>query len=80
MCTEVSIDALSLLFTLESFAKVLAGVSVLCDWILATLPIVFLWNLQMKVRVKVGICALMGMGYLYDHLRGPKNVALLTMI
>ncbi|KAF6224620.1 hypothetical protein HO173_012963 [Letharia columbiana] len=37
--------------------------SVLCDWILATLPIVFMWNLQMRVRVKVGICALMGMGY-----------------
>lgn len=59
-------------FPLELFAKALSGASALCDWILATLPIVFLWNLQMKVRVKVGICALMGMGYLYDRLRGPS--------
>ena len=52
------------LFTSDLFTKVLPGASVLLDWILATLPIVFMWNLQMRVRVKVGICALMGMGYL----------------
>lgn len=37
--------------------------SVLCDWVLATLPIVFMWNIQMRIRVKVGICVLMGLGY-----------------
>ena len=60
-------------FTLDFSAKASpSAASVTCDWILATLPIVFLWNLQMKVRVKMGICALMGMGYLYDPLRGPS--------
>lgn len=42
----------------------LVGASVLSDWILASLPIVFMWNLQMTIRNKVGICILMGMGYL----------------
>ena len=37
--------------------------SALCDWILASLPIVFMWNIQMRVRIKVGICLLMGLGY-----------------
>lgn len=37
--------------------------SVLCDWILATMPIVFMWNIRMRIRVKVGICLLMGLGY-----------------
>lgn len=39
------------------------AVSTLCDWTLATLPIVFMWNVQMEARVKVGVCVLMGMGY-----------------
>lgn len=39
------------------------GASVLCDWILATLPIVFMWNVQMRFTVKIGICILMGLGY-----------------
>ncbi|KAL9062887.1 MAG: hypothetical protein Q9161_009711 [Pseudevernia consocians] len=39
------------------------AVSTLCDWTLATLPIVFLWSLQMRIKVKIGICVLMGMGY-----------------
>ena len=38
-------------------------VSVLGDWVLATLPIVFLWNVQMSSRIKAGICCLMGMGF-----------------
>lgn len=58
-------------FTFESFAETLPAASVFCDWTLATLPIVFMWNVQMRVRVKVGICVLMGLGYLYDRLRGP---------
>lgn len=45
------------------YRKLLAA-SVLCDWILATLPVVFMWNIQMRTRLKVGICFLMGMGYL----------------
>ena len=39
------------------------AVSVFCDWVLATLPIVFLWNVQMSLRIKAGICCLMGMGF-----------------
>ncbi|KAL2040131.1 hypothetical protein N7G274_007034 [Stereocaulon virgatum] len=36
--------------------------SVVCDWTLAALPIAFMWNIQISVRNKVGICILMGMG------------------
>ena len=42
----------------------ITAASVLCDWTLATLPIVFMWNIQMRLRLKFGICALMGLGYL----------------
>ena len=52
------------LYTFKLPADSLLAVSALCDWTLATLPIVFMWNLQMRPRVKVGICVLMGMGYL----------------
>lgn len=40
------------------------AVAVFCDWALASLPIVFMWNLQMSLRLKAGICVLMGMGFL----------------
>lgn len=40
------------------------AVAILIDWILASLPIVFMWNLQMSKKVKGGILVLMGMGYL----------------
>ena len=40
------------------------AVAVICDWVLATLPVVFLWNVQMGVKTKAGICVLMSMGYL----------------
>ena len=40
------------------------AVAVICDWILATLPIVFMWNVQMSVKTKAGIVVLMSMGYL----------------
>ena len=36
----------------------------LADFILAFLPTVFMWDVQMKIRTKVGICILMGMGVL----------------
>ena len=40
------------------------GVSAFCDWILNILPMAFLWNVQMRLRVKIGICLLIGLGYL----------------
>lgn len=40
------------------------AVAVFCDWALASLPIVFMWNLQMSLRLKAGVCVLMGMGFL----------------
>ena len=40
------------------------AVAVLCDWTLASLPIVFLWNIQMSFKLKAGIRILMGMGFL----------------
>lgn len=40
------------------------AVSVFCDWALASLPIVFVRKLQMSVKLKTGICILLGMGFL----------------
>ena len=37
--------------------------AVIQDWFLATLPIAFIWNVQIKLKKKLGICALMGLGY-----------------
>ncbi|KAL8686634.1 MAG: hypothetical protein Q9224_005387 [Gallowayella concinna] len=37
--------------------------AVLQDWLLATIPIACLWNMQIGKRQKVGICALMSLGY-----------------
>ena len=42
------------------------AISILSDWALASLPIVFMWNIQMSIKIKVGITALMGAGFLYD--------------
>ena len=36
----------------------------LTDLTLAFLPTVFMWDVQMNTRTKVGICILMGMGVL----------------
>ena len=44
--------------------SIIEALNALSDWILAGLPIVFLWKSQMKIKVKVGICVLMGMGFL----------------
>ena len=33
------------------------------DFILATLPIIFLWNIKIKKTIKFGICGLMALGY-----------------
>ena len=40
------------------------AVAVITDWGLSSLPIAVMWNLQMTVRKKAGICFLMGLGYL----------------
>lgn len=40
------------------------AVAVFCDWALARWPIFFMWSLQMSIKLKVGICVLMGMGFL----------------
>ena len=36
----------------------------LWDFVLATLPIVFLWDIRISQKTKAGICALMGLGVL----------------
>ena len=38
-------------------------VSVVIDWILASLPIVFLWDMQVSRKAKIGVCVLMSMGF-----------------
>ena len=52
------------------------AVAILCDWALASLPIVFLWNVQMSIKLKAGICVLMGMGFLlvfFLHIISPEQ-------
>ena len=43
----------------------ITAVGISCDWVLALLPIVGLWNIQLKLRKKVIVGTLMGMGVLY---------------
>ena len=38
--------------------------AVSCDWALASLPIVFMWEVQMSIKKKLGICMLMSLGFL----------------
>ena len=40
------------------------AVAVSCDWVLASLPIVFMREIQMTVKKKLGICILMSLGFL----------------
>lgn len=40
------------------------AVAIFCDWLLALLPIAFLWDIQMNLKIKASICALMGLGVL----------------
>lgn len=35
------------------------------DFILSILPIMFLWNVKLPLRVKFGICAIMALGFAY---------------
>ena len=44
--------------------SIIEALNAFSDWMLAGLPIVFLWKSQMNTKVKVGICVLMGMGLL----------------
>ena len=41
-------------------------ISILSDWTLASVPIVFMWNVQISIKTKVGITALMGVGFLCE--------------
>ena len=40
--------------------------SIISDLICAAFPVLFLRNLQIKLRTKVALCALMGLGVMYD--------------
>jgi hypothetical protein len=48
--------------TTLSFA--VAVVSILTDWIFATLPIFLLWNVQLDWRVKSSVVGMLGLGVL----------------
>ena len=39
-----------------------AAFSMVCDFVLAILPVVFLWDVRISPRRKIGICVLMGFG------------------
>ena len=45
--------------------KRLSVLSVISDLVLAALPIIFLRNLQIGLRTKIGLCLLMALGVLY---------------
>lgn len=38
--------------------------SAFCDFVLSVFPISIMWNLQMPLKRKIGICCLMGLGIL----------------
>ena len=42
-----------------------ALISIISDVMLAIFPIVLLWKVQIALRIKVGLCALMGLGLMY---------------
>jgi hypothetical protein len=46
-------------------ATVYGVLSALSDWSLGLLPIVMLWSVQMKLRTKVAIGGLLGLGVMY---------------
>ena len=50
--------------------KIIIVLSVISDLILAALPAIFLRNLQIGLRTKVGLCLLMGLGVLYVYFHG----------
>ena len=41
------------------------GWSAFCDLTLALYPVVFFWNVRLDLRVKSGLCLLMGLGVMY---------------
>jgi len=41
------------------------GWSASCDLALALYPIVFLWPVKLRMRVKIGLCVLMGLGVMF---------------
>ncbi|OXV05604.1 hypothetical protein Egran_06628 [Elaphomyces granulatus] len=49
---------------IRDYNYVQGSLSALCDFILALYPITFLWELQLKRSVKIGLCMLMGLGIL----------------
>ncbi len=42
-----------------------ALISIISDFILALFPIVLLWKVQIELRIKAGLCILMGLGLMY---------------
>ena len=46
------------------YTKANTAYSAFCDFVLAVFPISIMWNLQMPLRRKIGICCLMGLGIL----------------
>lgn len=49
-------------FKMVALTYCLPGWSALCDLILAGYPVLFLWKVRLDMRVKIGICGLMGLG------------------
>lgn len=48
----------------EIYSDFIAAYSAFCDFVLALYPILILWELQMALRVKIGLCVLMALGVL----------------
>lgn len=39
------------------------AIAAVTDFVLSVLPILFLWNIKLPKRVKVGICGIMALGF-----------------
>ncbi|KAK5807482.1 hypothetical protein VI817_001740 [Penicillium citrinum] len=49
----------------EAIAYFQGSWSAFCDLALALYPIVFLWSVKLRMRVKIGLCVLMGLGVMF---------------
>ncbi len=54
--------------------------SIISDLICAAFPILFLRNLQIKMRTKVALCTLMGLGVMYDKLSLKDTKSALVLL
>ena len=54
--------------------KLVTVISAVSDFVFSSYPILILWKLQMKLKTKIALCCLMGVGILYVARLGGNNL------